>query len=62
MEAGDWVTARGIGVLGLDTDVVEDDDDEGDDSGRRLTAAMGSIVGGCATCTLWAGPEPDGPF
>ncbi len=59
MEAGDWVTARGIGVLGLDTDVVED---EGDDSGRRLTAAMGSIVGGCAACTLWAGPEPDGPF
>lgn len=61
MEAGDWVMVRGVGILGLDTDVVEDDDEE-DDSGRRLTAAMGSIVGGCAACTLWAGLEPDGPF
>lgn len=62
MEAGDWATPRdpGVGVLGLDTDVEEDDDE--DDSGRRLTAAMGSIVGGCAACTVWAGPGPDGPF
>lgn len=31
------------GVLGLDTEDVEDEED---DSGRRLTAAMGSIAGG----------------
>lgn len=42
-----------------DDDDAADDDDEEEDSGRRLTAAMGSIVGGCA---LRAGPEPDGPF
>lgn len=60
VDAGDWVTLRG--VLGLYTDVVEDEDDEEEDSGRRFTAAIGSIVGGCAVCELWVEPELDGPF